>query len=313
MAEMGILEQFYRDNFPPEVVHRFLSSSHTGHFNVFPRGVYCKQLTNFNRLDYYKISLIEGTGRIHYTDRVVEVTGKALAFYNPAVPYTWESLCEEQKGYFCLFNNEFIAPSLSDDSFRHSPLFDASLPTVYNLSDEQFEELSTVFRRMAREVESDYVKKYDVLRHYLHIIFHEADKMQPANMVSGKHVKASVRLSSLFMEMLERQFPVDSTEHALSLKTPADFAAKLSIHVNHLNRAVRKATGKSTTEIISTRVANEAKSLLKYTDNSIADIAYSLGFEHPSNFNTFFRKHVGHTPGAERAVTESLANAKVVL
>jgi AraC-like DNA-binding protein len=127
--------------------------------------------------------------------------------------------------------------------------------------------------------------------------------MQPANSITQKYLNASVRISSLFIEMLERQFPVDSTEHALSLKSPADFACKLSVHVNHLNRAVKDATGKSTTEIISSRVANEARSLLKFTDNSVSDIAYSLGFEHPSNFNTFFKKHTGLTPKTARMAT----------
>lgn len=301
MIETATLEQFYRDNFP-DMAQRFLLSPQMGHFNVFPRGVFCKQLTHFSRRDYYKISLIEGTGRIHYTDKTAEITGKALVFYNPAVPYVWEAVSEVQSGHFCLFNNKFIAPSLADPNLKNSPLLNTSLNPVYNLTDEQAEDLKYLFKRMSKEVECDYIEKYDVIRHYLHLIFHEVHKMQPANCATEKYLNASVRISSLFIEMLERQFPVDSTEHALKLKSPHDFAEKLSVHVNHLNRAVKDATGRSTTELISARVANEARSLLKYTDNSVADIAYSLGFEHPSNFNNFFKKHTGHTPKNARLI-----------
>jgi AraC-like DNA-binding protein len=89
---------------------------------------------------------------------------------------------------------------------------------------------------------------------------------------------------------------VDSTEQALKLKSPHDFADRLSVHVNHLNRSVKEVTGKSTTEIISARIANEAQALLQHTDNTVAEIAYSLGFEHPSNFNSFFKKQTRQTP-----------------
>lgn len=296
MNETATLEQFYLENFPPDMAKRFMLSPQMGHFNVFPRGVFCKQLTHFSRRDYYKISLIEGTGRIHYTDKTAEVHGKALVFYNPAVPYSWESISEVQGGHFCLFNNKFITPSLTDKNLKNSALFNTSLNPVYNLTDQQAEDILYLFRRMSREVESDYIEKYSLIRNYLQLIFHEAHKLQPANCITEKYLNASVRISSLFIEMLERQFPVDSTEHALKLKSPHDFADKLSVHVNHLNRAVKEATGRSTTELISARVANEAKSLLKFTDNSVSDIAYSLGFEHPSNFNNFFKKQTGHTP-----------------
>jgi len=72
------------------------------------------------------------------------------------------------------------------------------------------------------------------------------------------------------------------------------------VHVNHLNRAVKETTGKNTSELIAGRVVNEAKALLKHTDNTVAEVAYSLGFEHPSNFIIFFKKQTGLTPKALR-------------
>jgi AraC-like DNA-binding protein len=310
MEQPNSLEEFYRDNFPADKANRFLFSPHLGHVNVFERGTLCKQLAKFLRRDYYKISLIEGTGMLHYPDCTVEITGKALAFFNPALSYTWDPT-SEQKGYFCMFNNRFITPSITDEIVKGSALFNVTQNRVYNLSDEQFDNLSFVFQKMMQEVESDYIKKYDLLRHYLHLIFHEVDKMQPANSDTEKYLNASERISSLFIEMLERQFPVDSTEHALSLKSPGGFAERLSVHVNHLNRAVKEVTGKSTSELIASRVAKEATSLLAHTDNSVSDIAYSLGFEHPSNFNNFFKRHTGHTPRLERSGSKRNAKAAV--
>lgn len=98
------------------------------------------------------------------------------------------------------------------------------------------------------------------------------------------------------MEMLERQFPLENLNEALLLKNAQDYATHLSIHVNTLNRAVKEITGKSTTAHITERIIAEAKSLLQYTDWSVSDIAYALGFEYPNYFSSFFKKATGNTP-----------------
>ena len=294
------LQEFYNNHFCSDIAKQFTLSPQLGHFNVFPRGIFCKRVTAFTRSDFYKISLVIGAGKLHFSDRTIEIDGKALIFYNPDVACSWESISEKQDGYCCLFNTNFLGTSLSDSHFIHSPLVKANQDPVIILNQDQADELSIVFKKMMKEVESTYTEKYDILRHYIHILIHEAHKMQPDKSTTDKPINASIRISSLFIEMLERQFPVDSIEHALKLKSPHDFANKLSIHVNHLNRTVKDITGKSTSDIISTRIANEAKSLLKNTDYNVAEIAYSLGFEHPSNFNTFFKKQTGLTPKLAR-------------
>jgi AraC family transcriptional regulator, transcriptional activator of pobA len=287
------LQEFYSDYLPKDAANQCVLLPQMGHFNVFKRGlVACKKFTQIHRTDFYKVSLVIGTGILHTEERTIEVKGKALIFYNPAVPHLWESVSEKQEGYFCLFNNHFIAPSLADNNFRNSPLYNTNLNPVYHLTKEQADDLSFIFKKMLNEVETGYVQKYEILHHYLHLLIHEAHKMQPSNSASEKYTNASSRITSLFIETLERQFPVDSTEQSLKLKTPHDFANLLSVHVNHLNRAVKEVTGKNTTEIISARIANEAQALLKHTDNTVAEIA---------NFNIFFKKQTKKTPRMIRA------------
>jgi AraC-like DNA-binding protein len=43
-------------------------------------------------------------------------------------------------------------------------------------------------------------------------------------------------------------------------------------------------------------LVQEAKAVLKYTDASIAEIAYQLNFSEPASFNRFFKKMTGETP-----------------
>jgi AraC-like DNA-binding protein len=154
---------------------------------------------------------------------------------------------------------------------------------------------------MLTEIDSDYVHKYELLRNYVHVIIHEAMKTQPADSYF-QHSNASSRIVSLFVELLERQFPIDSPDHVLKLKTASDYAVNLSVHANHLNRVVKEMTGKTTTEHIADRIVKEAKALLLHTNWNISEIGYSLGFEYPAYFNNFFKKQTMQTPRSFRAV-----------
>ena len=74
----------------------------------------------------------------------------------------------------------------------------------------------------------------------------------------------------------------------------------LAVHVNHLNKVLKENTGKTTTELITSRVVQESKILLKQTDWNISEIAYSLGFEEVAHFSNFFKKQTSLTPLAFR-------------
>ncbi|HEY8917062.1 MAG TPA: SDR family NAD(P)-dependent oxidoreductase [Chitinophaga sp.] len=112
---------------------------------------------------------------------------------------------------------------------------------------------------------------------------------------------ANVRIASVFNELLERQFPVESVQQRFALRSANDFAERMSIHVNHLNRAMKHATGKTTTALISERLVAEATALLKHTAWNISEISYTLGFEDPAHFNHFFKKHTRSTPSSFRS------------
>jgi AraC family transcriptional regulator, transcriptional activator of pobA len=269
------------------------------HFNVYPRAKCPARVVPYNRRDYYKISLIIGTGVLNYADKAIEINQNALIFSNPNIPYSWEAISGKQEGYFCLFTEEFLIKSSGTVKLSDSPLFKIGGKPVFFVNESQTQYLSEIYLNMLEEIAFDYIYKYDVLRNYLDILIHQALKMKPAESYF-KHSNASSRIASLFIELLERQFPIDSPENSLRLKTAKDYAGSMSIHVNHLNRAVKEITGKTTTDHISARIIKEASALLTHTDWNISEIAYSLGFEYPTYFNNFFKKHTNLSPKSLR-------------
>lgn len=155
--------------------------------------------------------------------------------------------------------------------------------------------------KMIEEQQTDYAHKDDLIRNYINLIIHEALKMQPSENYQ-QHNNALSRLTSVFLDLLERQFPIESADNPLQLKTAQDYASNLHVHVNYLNRAVKEVTGKPTTAHISDRIISEAKALLQHTSWNVADIAYALGFEYPTYFNNYFKRMTGTNPKSLRAI-----------
>ncbi len=254
-----------------------------------------KSILPYSRRDYFKIWIVTGESVLHYANKTIHITQPALIFSNPLVPYSFERLSEQMSGYIFIFTEDFFKGDNRQESILQSPLFQIGNNSVFFLTEEQLQTLSGIYEKMISEMATDYIYKYDVIKNYGNLIIHEALKMQPA-LTAIKHHSATARIANLFVELLERQFPIDAPDRVLKLKKPSDYAFHLSVHVNHLNHAVREMTGKPTSAHIAARVVNEARALLKNTDWSVADIAYSLGFDYPTYFNNFFKKNTGATP-----------------
>jgi AraC family transcriptional activator of pobA len=298
MQHLETLEQFYQRHPVPN--QEIFSENNTGqgHFNVFLRKP-CKVRTPFSRRDFYKIALVVGHGKMIYSDKEVIIDRPALVFSSPTVTASCESGEGVQEGYFCLFTQAFIESQEYQSELQNYPLFNTGSSHIVFLNEVQLTFVSALMRKMMEEMNADYAGKYELLRNYLHILMHEALKKSPSNNLISNN-SAAARITNLFLDLLERQFPIDSPGQSLEFTTAHHFAQALAVHTNHLNRAVKEITGKTTTSHITERVMKEANALLKHTDWSIAQIAGGLGFDEPAYFTNFYKKHNGSSPAIAR-------------
>lgn len=297
------LDDFYKEiaTLIPEGIGKEI-----GHFNVFSVADLVAANSKkqagmpYNRRAYYKISLISGRNRAEYADKVVDIEQSALLFGTPKVPYHWLPQDDKQNGHFCVFTEEFLVHSKSGVVLDDLPIFRPGGYPIFQLNQEEADDIAFIFKKMTKEISSTYAFKYDLLRNYVLELIHYGQKLQPATAMYPTHT-AAARISSLFIELLERQFPIESPQQKLSLRTANEYAHRLSVHVNHLNKVLKENTGKTTTDLIGTRIVQEAKILLKQTDWTVSEIAYCLGFEEVAHFSNFFRKQTSFSPIAFRA------------
>jgi AraC family transcriptional activator of pobA len=249
----------------------------------------------FSRRDYYKVLLLESKCRLHYAHQSLELDGPYLFFANPHIPYSLELRTNRLHAYACLFTEEFVKAADRSQSLQQSPLFRIGSTPLFKLPAPQADYLKGIFHKMLTEQAGDYPFKGELIRTYVQLLIHEALHLQPADTVVPPQ-NAATRLTSRFLELLERLFPIELPTQQLPLKTPQEFADRLAVQVNHLNKALKQVTGKPTSAHIAGRIVDEAKALLLHTDWSVASIAACLGFEYPTYFQNFFKKHTGCTP-----------------
>lgn len=302
MIVQSSLDDFYQRNAAalPEGITKEI-----GHFNVFEtEKLFDKtngtRIMPYSRRAYYKIAWLRGKSRAEYADKVIAIQENALLFATPKIPYRWLPEDSDQTGMFCIFTADFLSPNKVGVLLEDLPIFQPGQLPVFQLSPAEVKEIEYIFRKMHKELGADYKYKYDLLRNLVLELIHYGQKLQPMSALSAVQ-NASERISSLFIELLERQFPLESPHQKLGLRTAKDYADRLAVHVNHLNKVLKEVTGSTTTEIISNRVTQEAKILLKQTHWSVSEIAYILGFDDLANFSNYFKKQTSFTPLAFRS------------
>jgi len=251
------------------------------------------------RRDFYKMGLVTGDMTVNYGDKLLELNNTVLFFVNPNVRHSVVRRGKKISGYACLFTETFMTNSERTGILKNAPLFHTGDTPVIKLNTEQAAFMAAIFQKMLAVHNGDYVYKGELIRNCIALIIHEALRIQPSQNVT-QFQNAASRITNLFMDLLERQFPIERSAEPLKLRTAQDFALGLSVHVNYLNRSVKACTGKPTSVHVAERIIAEAKALLQHSDWSVADIAYALGFEYPTYFNNYFKRVTGTNPKSLR-------------
>jgi AraC-like DNA-binding protein len=92
---------------------------------------------------------------------------------------------------------------------------------------------------------------------------------------------------------LVNRFMDSLKKHFASRKMVADYAHEFCVTPGHLNRIVKKISGFPVSHHIQQQIVLEAKRLARFSDRSMKEIAYALGFEDLAHFSKFFKNNSG--------------------
>lgn len=256
----------------------------------------CARLVNAHRHDHFELFWLRGPG-VHLNDsRRYELPADrpALVLVGPGQVHGWERrarLCGTVVSFTSVFFDGREPPpsTLHDYGFTYR----AELPPVLPAGPELEEEVAPLVARCEREYAERAARWDEAIRAALRLILASALRFhrrnEPPAAVSGPGHELVRRLQALVEEKFRHQSSV------------AAFARDLGVTAGHLNDVVRTQLGTTAGELIRARLLLEARRLLIHTELTVAEIAYHLGYEDPSNFAKTFRRVGGRSPGEFRA------------
>ena len=264
-----------------------------------------QQMSAF-RHEFYAIAIrSEGKGKVSSGQFSNFPEGTTVFFNTPFQLLSWD-IMPDWKGYYLMFSQDFIAQStmLSGilDLFPYLKL-NQSIP--FTIPSDQLTTILGVYERIWHEYNGDEVDKFNMIEAQLMVLLNYVkrwfEQQVPTAEAEASLRAADLKLLSRYQTMIQTSFYPDAEiETFANLHSPAYYAQKLSVHPNHLNAVVKGTTGITALNYIHNHLISLAKSHLAQTSLSVKEIAFSLRFESPNSFSSFFKRHTGKTPLAYR-------------
>ena len=104
------------------------------------------------------------------------------------------------------------------------------------------------------------------------------------------------RTDSKGAQPLVHKFEILLLEHHASHRDLDWYVSQLHTTARTLARACHQVRGQSPKKLIDARITLEAKRQLILTEDTVEEIAFSLGFSESTNFVKFFKRIAGNTP-----------------
>lgn len=247
-----------------------------------------------HRAQFYHIIWIEEGHGTHLVDfKPITIEDNTILFITQDSVNLYD-IAGHYQGKTMIFTDKFFFKNHQDAQFLHStPLYSNLYDTAKIRFNPNLSDLKVFFNAMETEfVRAPDSAQFSILHNMLHIFLLKAEReLQSQGFVK---LQPSVHLDYLilFKDLLEKNFRND--------KSVNKYASDLSISEKQLHKATTTLLNKTPKQIIDERVLLEAKRLLAHSNQSIKEIAYELGYDEPTNFIKYFRKHVSTTPSEFR-------------
>jgi len=251
------------------------------------------------RTEYYAFLLVEsGKGNYTIDQRTFELGPGSFYFTNPGHVKSFR-MVETVRGLIITFTDTFLQS-------HYAGQLSAAFPFSYDRTIPVMQLPRAAFRLLDRQAASLTAAYTDATPYRPRILAHQmiAFLYTTKDLLTtyGEQLDLTSRPEELAVDFQRRL-----NTHILGLTTGSgrvpkvqELADEMAVQPAYLSEVVRATTGKSPKDWIDERVLTEAQTLLLNSTDSIAGIAYRLGWEDASNFSRFFRRRTGLSPARYR-------------
>lgn len=213
--------------------------------------------------------------------------GPSSIFFLPAHQITQhEMISDDAEGFYLHFDEKIFDYLPKNYLSEQFPFFQFQSNPVIQMSEKTLTNIEFILNRLLDLYKEENTANKNLVSYNLLVIFEELKKEIPLQIKKTKNS---------FFEITER-YKNALGQHIYKYQNISDYARILNITPNYLNKCVKTCTDKTAQDLLKEMLILEAKTLLKYSDLHISEIAIKLCDQNPSNFARFFKKQTGMTP-----------------
>ena len=241
-----------------------------------------------HRHGYYEITwIVQGTG-IYLVDLEKHaITSNMFCCASPGQVHQLKAI-DRIKGYVISFNKDFLFMTRDQQAGLSGEQAASTFLrfTAMRVSEEITTEMDHLVQKMIREFDNFFLLRTEILMGFFKIfLIYLARQSDGAEQVVAQTRNAD--LVKKFFSTIEHKF--------ITHKKVTEYAEYLSITPNYLNEIVKKASGFPASYHIQQRIVLEAKRHATYSNSSMKEIAYYLGFDDIAHFSKFFKNVSGQS------------------
>jgi len=218
----------------------------------------------------------------------------SMSFVKPRQVIEFKNLELEEDGFLLFFHEDFLNGHFLHNEINKYGFFDYEANEALHLSPREEQIIWDLYHKIETEYNNNQDEySRDIIITHIDSILKYAQRFYKRQFINRTEV--SGKTVSRFNQALSVYF---SNGHLQSkgLPTVNFMAGQLNLSPRYLSDLLKQETGKTAIELIHIYLISEAKNRLKGEDQSVSEIAYTLGFENLPYFSRLFKKEVGLSP-----------------
>jgi len=246
-------------------------------------------------LNFYKISFKTNfRGQVMYGHHHYDFDDGGMAFIAPNQLLVTSTNEEVQEGFTLYVHPDFFIGYPLAGKILQYGFFHYDVSEALYLSVKEKDMIAGIFNAISSELNNSIdAFSQDILISQIEQLINYCNRFY-----TRQFITRSVANHSLIakMEKILSDYVQEATILEESLPTVKSIAEQLQVSPHYLSDMLRSLTGLNTQQHIHLKVIEKAKNLLITSEMSVAEIAYTLGFEHPQSFSKLFRRKVDCSP-----------------
>lgn len=243
--------------------------------------------------DFEEIIIITEGNFEHFIDFKEETLQAPFASYVSMGKVHRLSPHSNLRGWVINYKTEFIPDSRL--SFYSNFFSSTNIPLSGATCTKQFHSICDIIHTEYKQELPD----YQTIRYLLNSLISMLETERKRNIPLENQAKITqIETFNTFLKILEENYKRD--------EGVSFYADKMNMSERNLNLICKNNFQKSVSEIIETRKLIEAKRMLLFTDKTISEIGYSLGYNEKSYFTRVFHSKMSITPTRFREMTQNI-------